>query len=117
MRTGDVHVACVQIDHEHAAPRVSRKLICCSNRRGLEALRLSAGGLHHDMFEAVDLLRRVVLVNLEIGRGEVLNRLAVLCRKHVNAHHVRSRAETGRLRRRRLLRGWRCRRALREQRR
>ena len=56
---------------------------------GLAPRILRDAAAHDDVLERVDFLRDVVFEDLEIGGGQVGDRLAVLGRKHVDADVVR----------------------------
>ena len=79
----DVHAAGIEKDHEYASMRVGRKLVGPRRRRRIDAFALR-GRLPHDVLERLDLLRDAVLRDLEIGGGQILDRLAVLRRVGVH---------------------------------
>ncbi len=83
----------VEVHDEHAAARIRGERIRGRDGRRLRPFFLRPAGPHDDVLEAVDCLRRVVFVDLEVGGRQVLHRLAVLRGIDVDADEVGLRAE------------------------
>ena len=105
----------VRVEEEHDQPdsRVGRHLVGLASRPWLDARDGSAGRLDSHALEGLELLKHLVLVDLEVGRRQVFDRLAAGGGVGVNTDEVGLGAEDGALcfpgGRRRWLGGrWRC---------
>ena len=90
VRTGDADVRRVEEDHEHAVARVCRRLQHVALRVRLDGVGLRPGRPHDDVLEGGDLLRDAVFGDLEVGAGEIRDRLAVAGRIDINPDKVGS---------------------------
>ena len=84
MRAVDLHVIGVEEDDEHARPGILRDLPALLHGARFDARVLRAGRPHVHMLERGDLLRNVVLEDLDLLGAQVLNRLTVRGRVHIH---------------------------------
>ena len=74
---------------EHAVARVRGGLQHLPLRVGVDTIALRPGRADDDVLEAFDLLWRAVFADLEVGGGQVGDRLPVARRVDVDADQVR----------------------------
>ena len=88
----------VEIHHEDAVVRVGRLPIGVFRRVRIAPLVVGRDGRDADELERLDALRLAVFEDLEVGRGEALDHLAVAARIGIDAHERGAGAEHGPLR-------------------